>query len=148
MKDGLKEAGALTKVIAKASKVVTYVRKSTIATDRLEGDVKLQATNATRWNSEVKMISSVLKISQQKLEQLDCTKLTANDRNLLKYLITILTPFEEATDVAQRQNIVSSSFVAPCVLGLKVELENMQSRYNVVADLKKICGSSSDTIQG
>ena len=83
MKDGLKEAGALTKVIAKASKVVTYVRKSTIATDLLEGEGRLQAANATRWNSEVKMIRSVLKISQQKLDQLDCTKLTAYDRNLI-----------------------------------------------------------------
>ena len=129
VKDGLKEAGALTKVIAKASKVVTYVRKSTIATDLLEGEGRLQAANATRWNSEVKMIRSVL----------DCTKLTAYDRNLLQDLITILTPFEEATDIAQRQNIVSSSFVVPCVLRLKAELENMQSRYNckLVAALKK-----------
>ena len=71
VKDGLKEAGALTKVIAKASKVVTYVRKSTIATDLLEGEGRLQAANATRWNSEVKMIRSVLKISQQKLDQLE-----------------------------------------------------------------------------
>ena len=139
VKDGLKEAGALTKVIAKASKVVAYVRKSTIATDLLEGEGRLQAANATRWNSEVKMIRSVLKISQQKLDQLDCTKLTAYDRHLLQDLITILTPFEEATDIAQRQNIVLSSFVVPCVLGLKVELENMQSRYNckLVAALKK-----------
>ena len=58
---------------------------------------------------------------------------------MLQDLITILTPFEEATDIAQRQNIVSSSFVVTCVLGLKVQLENMQSRYNckLVAALKK-----------
>ncbi len=50
--DGFKEAGQLNKILAKLSKIVGFVQKSTIATDLLEGERKLQTSVATRWNSQ------------------------------------------------------------------------------------------------
>ncbi|KAI0215018.1 hypothetical protein LSAT2_032966, partial [Lamellibrachia satsuma] len=55
VKDGFKVATQTNKVLAKASTIVNHVRKSTVATELLEGENKLQAANATRWNSQLKM---------------------------------------------------------------------------------------------
>lgn len=77
VRDGMKEAGSLRNVITRASQIVSHVRKSTISTDLLEDYRKLQAANVTRWNSEVSMIRSVLRIPEEKLNELD-TKMKLN----------------------------------------------------------------------
>lgn len=56
-KDGFKEAEQLNMTIKKVPKLVSHVHRSTVATDILEGERKLETSCATRWNSEVKMIS-------------------------------------------------------------------------------------------
>jgi len=119
VKDGMNDAGTLRKVIARASSIVTHVRKSTHATDLLENDKRLQAANKTRWNSEVKMLKSVLNIPKEKLDQLDTQKLSHHERTLLSDLVDILSPFQEATDYAQTQNAASAGYIIPCILGLK-----------------------------
>ena len=49
---GLKGAGQhLKTVVAKTSNIVDFVRKSVNASKILEGEKKLQASNAMRWNS-------------------------------------------------------------------------------------------------
>ena len=53
IKDGFKNAGRIDRVISKCSKIVSHVRKSTIATEVLEGGKKLEIANATRWNSQL-----------------------------------------------------------------------------------------------
>ncbi|KAK2192686.1 hypothetical protein NP493_25g04019 [Ridgeia piscesae] len=94
VKDGMKAAGTLRSVIGKASNIVSHARKSTISTELLEGHRKLQAANVTRWNSEITMIRSVLRIPQETLDQLDTMhKLTHHDRILLGELCEILAPF-------------------------------------------------------
>lgn len=126
VKDGMKEAGPLKRVISKVSSLVSHVRKSTHATDLPEGEARLQ----TRWHSEVTMIKYFLKIPQEKLDKLETSaKLTYHDRCVLSDLVSILTPFAEATNFTQGQNIVTASYVIPCVVGLKLEFSNMQSRY-------------------
>ena len=54
-------------------KLVSHVRKSKIASELLEGENKLQPVNATRWNSQLKSLRSVLKIPREKMDQLDYT---------------------------------------------------------------------------
>ncbi len=91
VKDGFKNAGAVDKVLAKVAKIVTFVRKSD-----------------ARWNSELKSIRSILRILVEKLQQIECQqKLITYERSILKDLVEILTPFEEATDATQGQNVVS-----------------------------------------
>ena len=131
VRDGLKEAGQLSRVLGKTAKLVSFIHKSTIATDILEGVRRVETGCATRWNSQVKIIRAVLRVPEQKITATEgAPTLGAYERSLLKDLLEILEPFEEATDCAQRQNSVSASLVIPCVRGLKIHLDHMQSKYN------------------
>ena len=131
VKDGLKKAGQIEHIIKKCSKLVSFLRKSTIATDVLNGEKRPQACNATRWNSQLKMIRSILTIPDRKLAEVeDAPRLTAHERNLLCDIVEILTPFEEATDFAQLENIPPAGYVLPCIRGLRHQLQNMISKYH------------------
>ena len=121
VKDGFKNAKAINKVLAKAASIVSYVRKSVNASEILEGERRLQAKVATRWNSELKRIRSLMRVPVEK-PHLDCQQLNSYDRLILNDLIEILTPFEEATDATQGQNIVTGSFIIPCIRGLRASL--------------------------
>lgn len=137
VKDGFKNAKAINKVLAKAASIVSYVRKSVNASEILEGERRLQAKVATRWNSELKSIRSLMRVPVEKLQLLDCQQLNSYDRLLLNDLIEILTPFEEATDATQGQNIVTGSFIIPCIRGLRASLNSLTLKYqsSMVADL-------------
>ena len=80
-----------------------------------------------------------LKATQDKLDTVDTTKLIGHDRHLPQDLCDVLTPLEGATNYTQRQNIVTSSYVVPCVIGLEAALNNMHFSYNtgLVTALKK-----------
>ena len=140
VKDGLAKAGSIGTIIKKCSNLVSFVRKSTTAADVLRGENKLQANNTTRWNSQLKMIKSVLSLPESKLAELSgAPKLTAHERNILQDLVEILTPFEEATDIVQISCVPSAGYVLPCVRGLKHHLQAMVSKYhsNFVQALKQ-----------
>ena len=62
VKDGLAKAGSIGTIIKKCFNLVSFVRKSTTAADVLREENKLQANNTTRWNSQLKMIKSVLSL--------------------------------------------------------------------------------------
>lgn len=129
IKDGMKQAGPINSVLSKAANIVSHVRRSTHATEILEGDTKLQAANTTRWNSQLAMIRSLLRAPEEKLQQLDCPQLTKYDRNILGELSEILSPFETATHLLQGQNCVTASLVVPCVRGLKAQLQQMAGKF-------------------
>ena len=65
IKDGFKKAGQINKVLSKAASLVAHVRKSNLSSDILESEKRLQAANATRWNSELRMIRSLLRIPEE-----------------------------------------------------------------------------------
>lgn len=77
VQDGLKNTGPqLNKVLSKAAKIVSFARKSTHATEILEDEKRLQVANATRWNSQLYSIKSILSVPSQKLDALDTVHLT------------------------------------------------------------------------
>ena len=116
VKDGLQHAGQVKSIIGKVAKLVAYVRKSTTASEILEGHLKLQMANQTRWNSQLKMLRSIIRIPEDVLQKLDCTsKLSSYEMKLIGELCEILQPFEEVTDRVQGQAIVTSSLVIACV---------------------------------
>ena len=61
---------------------------------------------------------------------MDTAQLTAHERNILEDLVEILTPFQEATDFTQGANVVTSSFVIPCIRGLRRSLETLSVTFN------------------
>ena len=124
VKDGFRSASQIERIINKCSKIVAHVRRSTIAKECLEGEKTLKLANATRWNSQLKMIQSILAIPSIKLDSLDVPKLSTYERNLIKEVVEILTPFEEATDFAQIEDYPSAGYVLPCIRSLKHQLAN------------------------
>lgn len=131
VKDELKKAGHLNKAMQKASRLVSFARRSTIAADVLDGEKRLPSGCPTRWNSQVIMISSVLCISEEKLSKVDgAPPLDTFDRNVLQDVVSLLQPFVEITDTAQLQNSVSSSLMIPSIKELRHKLKNTTSRYN------------------
>lgn len=80
IRDGMKKGGQLNVVIKKCSKLVSFVRRSTVATYVLDGQKRLQPDNIKRWNSQLKMIRSMLLLPERKLSELEgAPTLTAHD---------------------------------------------------------------------
>ena len=131
VKDGMAKAGQINAVIKRCSSLVSFVRRSTVAADVLKDESRLQADNATRWNSQLKMIRSVLAVSDSVLSQVEnAPKLTTHENNLLQDMVEILTPFEEATEFVQVGCVPSAGYVLPCIRGLNYHIENMVSKYH------------------
>ena len=132
VKDGLRDCTSHIKtVIGKASSLVSFVRRSIHASEILEDEGRLQACNATRWNSQMVMIRSVLNVGEDKLKQIDCSvKLSTYERKLLVELSSILEPFEKATLLVQKEKNVSGSLPIPVTLGLKHQIKQLMLTYN------------------
>ena len=136
IKDGFKASNTTARILKKCSKIVKFVKKSTLATEILENENKLQIANQTRWNSQLKMVRSILTIPVEKLNMLNTSMLTLYERNVLNEVLDILSPFEEATDLAQLDNHVNAGFLITCIIGLKFKLDNL--RLNVKFDKKLV----------
>ncbi len=131
VRDGLLASKALNNAIRKTSRLVSHVRKSISATELLEMYPKLQQDVCTRWNSEIKMLRSVLQIPRALLEQLDTPyKLTAHDVDILTEFVKIMEPFEVATDQHQSHKSPTSSLVIPTITGLHKHLAAIECIHN------------------
>lgn len=113
-----KSDNSLRKIIVKVSKLVSHVRKSIHASELLEEEKRVQASNATRWNSQLHMIQSVLNIPEQKMEKIDCPGISSYDRKVLLEVTKILKPFENATLLLQREKSVSGRMTISITFGL------------------------------
>ena len=86
IKDGLANADQINGVLGKASRLVNHVRHSTLASELFENVGRLQAANVTRWNSQLTMLKSLLKVSNSSaMQQLDYNgKLNVHELNIVK----------------------------------------------------------------
>ena len=91
--------------LKKVARIVSHIRKSGKAGDYLEGETRAQSANQTRWNSQLHMVRSVLKIDRTKLDTLSgldvAEKLTSADRAKLADFQAIMEPFEQLTNRIQ-----------------------------------------------
>ena len=118
-------------IIRKVRNLVSHVHRSTSATDLFDGCTKLQAANKTRWNSQLKMFHSVVKIPQDVLNSLEYSgKPTAYNMKNISELCEVLLPFEEATDAIQGEQVVSPSMVLICVRSLRAEMHCLWDIYS------------------
>ena len=76
------------------------------------------------------MIHSILAISPEKLDKLDCIKLSSYERKTLQEIVDMLSPFESATHFTQGEKVVTASLVVPCVKGVKKKLASLAEIYN------------------
>ena len=76
------------------------------------------------------MLRSIINVPSAALDSIDAPKLNAYEHNIIGDIIEILTPFEEATDCAQVENVPSAGYVLPCIRGLEHQLNSMNSKYH------------------
>lgn len=114
------------------ARLVKHVRHSSIASDLFEGDLKLQMSNVTRWNSQLTMIRSVLRVDPSVMDCLDYSgKLNLHETNIAKDLVEILAPFEWATNMTQGQGLVTASAVIPIIRGLRNEFSTLVRKFRM-----------------
>ncbi|XP_017275587.1 sialate O-acetylesterase isoform X2 [Kryptolebias marmoratus] len=136
VRDGLTETKVASPALSKLSKLSSLLHTSTTLKDVFEtefGERKsIPASVITRWNSTVRQVKAVLQCEHLKLcavlEKAGHKKLlfTIREWNLLKEMVDILKPFEEATDLTQGEKIVTISAVFPSVLSLNHHLEKLK----------------------
>ena len=107
------------------------MQKSVNASEILEGEKKLHASNAMHWNSEQYMIKSILNVPEEKLNKNECKiQLSIYERKLLSELCTILCPFEHVTILVQKENNISASLIVPVTIGLRHQMHQISSTFN------------------
>ena len=132
VKDGLKASSTISAVLRKAGRVVSHCRKSTLATEKVEelfGKTVI-AKNETRWNSQLKMVRRLVEIDVDKVVDKREFQLNAYEKVVLRELVEVFEPFEEATDILQGDKYSSISLVIPCFLGLKRHLSQLSTRHS------------------
>ncbi|KZS06790.1 Uncharacterized protein APZ42_029636 [Daphnia magna] len=116
--------------VKKAGKIVSYIRKSVLDTEKLFKAVgfRLPNENATRWNSQYLMLRKLLEAFEKASylqETLNATKklgkLSAYELLVLKELVALLKPFKQASDDFQ-DDFESIGNVIPSFLGLRTTL--------------------------
>ena len=130
--DGLKSCRSISSIVTKASRIVNHVRKSTIATEKMEAlyGKTLVAKNETRWNSQLKMVRRIVEVDVDKVVEKRELSLTSYEKAVLRELVEVLEPFEEATDILQGDKYSSISLVIPSLLGLKRHLNDLNTRHS------------------
>ena len=83
---------------------------------------RLLSFNATCWNSQLKIIRRFDEVLQSDPNILD--KLNASIR-IVRELLILLLPFEDAADVIQGENTMAS-FVIPGIVGIKAMLKELE----------------------
>ena len=77
------------------------------------------------------MLKSLLQVPQDIIDKIDfASKPKAHELKLVKELCTILKPFEDATNISQGQNVVTSSEVIVCVRSLREQLQKPSEMFN------------------
>jgi hypothetical protein len=96
---------------------------STIATDFLQGEPRPSTANATRWNSQLKTVRSLLRIEKKTIDSIPSLSpqlvLSTKERQILAEFTELLDPFEEVTNRVQGENIVTAGYVVPSISALK-----------------------------
>lgn len=120
------------------STIAKSLRLSTQATD---GEARPHVNCPTRWNSQLTMIKSILKIPSHELDNLCLTtRLSDDDYILLEELVEILSPFETVTDLLQGEVTATASMVLPCINQLFALLDDLYTKFpnQVVGCLRDI----------
>lgn len=130
--DELKQTAAINLAYSKCSKICTQLHSSCSTKKKFEqaygSHLSIPADVPTRWNSTYKQVKAILGLGMIKLNDLlkECSPnlaFSVKEWSQLMELATILHPFSEATDVTQGENMVTSSYVVPCVISLYQHLQ-------------------------
>lgn len=156
--DGLKEAmRSIQLILHKCSSIVASTHKSCKATELLESEAGygIPSPNATRWNSQFRMISAINRLNAEHptlmarlCAVMGCPlKFTETDKATLNELQVILKPFEVLTEKLESETKITSSQVLPNIIGLKCKLQQTATHFctsvktGLLVSLDKRCKS-------
>lgn len=139
VQDGLSSIGipgnkteAIDIALKKVGRIVKTLRRSTCARALLsDRGLHLETATPTRWNSQLRMIESVLRSTQAineaistlgQSDQIRLGGLQFNDVSALEELVSLLTPFADATCLTEGQKCVTVSAITPCIAGFRYNL--------------------------
>lgn len=124
IKDAINEHDSINRLLVKVGNIVRSVRKSTLNTEQTDAlGVRPTTACITRWNSQLKMIDSILRLFQK--DPLWQTKLkttaahiSLNEVRQLTHLVRVLTPLADLTDNLQRE-LGNLGMILPAVSEIK-----------------------------
>ena len=121
------------RVLARAHRLVSKVRKSTKATERLISlsGRKFIADCPTRWNSTYLMISRMVDVRNelsQVFEELNWDNLPNSDWKVLESMMCLLEPFAQYTLLTSGDEYTTFSTVVPVLMELDYHLEAMKEK--------------------
>ncbi|KAG5889629.1 hypothetical protein JTB14_025497 [Gonioctena quinquepunctata] len=138
-------------IISKCKKVVTFFRSSTLAADTLrliqtqnnKKTLKLIQEVNTRWNSLFYMLERLQLVKNELAVAInECPKapplLTAEEYEVIKETITILKPFEVATELISGEQYITSSLIIPLIRGISTKLATLEGSINTEVGLQVI----------
>lgn len=141
IRDGLRSATHVPKILAKCQTLAKFSHKSSKMADLLEQlNVQITRMNVTRWNSEFLLIKSISSIGKTDLEAITSVmenpvKFSNNDLTILEEIIEILQPFYEISIKCQAEIAVTASLVVPSVVHLISHLRDIKGEISFCTKL-------------
>jgi hypothetical protein len=141
IRDGLRNAAYVPKILAKCQTLAKFSHKSSKMADLLEQlNVQITRMNVTRWNSEFLLIKSISSIGKTDLEAITSVmdnpvKFSNNDLTILEEIIEILQPFYEISIKCQAEIAVTASLVVPSVVHLISHLRDIKAEISFCTKL-------------
>ena len=129
VRDGLQCIAFARTAVSKATKLANILHQSALFRASFEADGKcLPATADTRWNSVYIQLRAICELDAVKLSALlrETSRknpiLLAKEFQNLEEVVSILSPFAEATDLAQGEDCITIGCVVPVLLALNRRL--------------------------
>jgi len=141
IRDGLKNAAYIPKLLAKCQALAKFSHKSSKMADLLDQlNTHIHKMNLTRWNSEYMLIKSIASIGKNDLELITSImdnpiKFSNKDFVILKEVIDILEPFCEISIKCQADMAVTASLVVPSIAYLISHLHDIKENISVCSKL-------------
>ncbi|KAJ8411981.1 hypothetical protein AAFF_G00142480 [Aldrovandia affinis] len=136
--EGLRSSPQLSIALTKAACFYNYVT-ATVPPEKLgqvlgTGGVRAPtgpAHGEQRWNWQLKAVRRMLESAEFLEDIVDRHDLTLGsfEKAVLREMVEVLEPFEEATDMVQGDKHVSISLALPCVLGLRKHVTETATRH-------------------
>ena len=143
VRDGLKNAPYVSKLLGKCQALSTYSHKSTKMADLMEQLNKhITKMNVTRWNSEFLLMKSIQSVGKNDLNLIASLsdkpiKFSNNDFIVLDEIIDILDPFNEITVKCQAEKVVTASLVVPSIVHLLSHLRDVKENLHFCSKLSQ-----------
>lgn len=136
IRDGLRKAPFIPKVLAKCQSFAKYAHKSSKISEYLDSLKKhIHKMNVTRWGSDYLLIKTILSLGKSDVDAISSMmdspiKFINQDWTIIDELILILEPFYDISIRCQVETAVSASLVVPSITHLLNHLSAMKECFS------------------